>query len=327
MSHARRVGNVAALVAVALLAPVPPALAGPPGSEAKQTAARLVDEGVARYDAGDYQAALEKFQAAYEAFASPKIFLNLGEALRKLGRDAEAADAYERFLAETGNAPEVSDAKKRIARDGLEGLRARLGRLRVDADLTTTTLTLDARPWKPVPGRPAYVAAGRHEIVATAPGYLEKRLTVEVSAGQEKQVSLKLEAESGAAQGQVGGPEGALTTAPSGRRRTWTWVAAGAAGVMLLGGIIFGAQASSAYDDFKAGKFGQDPLKYDQMRDDVSTKATAANVLFVGAGLAAATAGVLFYFEGRRPEPTAGTQVNLAAGPGGQLGLAVSGRF
>src|SRR5262245_49662483 len=164
-------------------------------SGSRQAAARLLDEGVARYDAGDYQGALEKFRAAYDTYASAKIFLNIGEALRKLHKDLDAAEAFERFLADTANAPEVSDAKKALARSALAELRPRLGRLRVDADLSSSaTLTLDGAPFHPPFGRPVYVMPGRHELIANAPGYLEKRRTVDVAGGEEKRVTLMLEA-------------------------------------------------------------------------------------------------------------------------------------
>src|SRR2546429_3454963 len=133
------VANRGALAFAVLVASAPLAASAQPAAESqKLLAARLLDEGVARFDAGDYASALEKFQAAYEAYPSPKIFLNLGEALRRLHRDPAAADAYDRFLTETATAPEVSDAKKRVAQSALEELRGRLGRLRIDSDLTAS---------------------------------------------------------------------------------------------------------------------------------------------------------------------------------------------
>ena len=64
-----------------------------------QTEARaLFKEGNRLLDAGDYVGALDMFKGAYSRWPNVKILLNLGTALRQLGRNVEAAEHYEKYL-------------------------------------------------------------------------------------------------------------------------------------------------------------------------------------------------------------------------------------
>ena len=54
--------------------------------QAKARAQALLSEGTAAYGRGDYATALDKFTAAYRIFPSPKLWFNIGQANRDLGR-------------------------------------------------------------------------------------------------------------------------------------------------------------------------------------------------------------------------------------------------
>ena len=60
--------------------------------------------GADRLKAGDYAEALVQFQQAYELVPSPKIHYNFGLAYMGLGRNAQAAEAFDAFLAEASDA-------------------------------------------------------------------------------------------------------------------------------------------------------------------------------------------------------------------------------
>src|SRR5512141_1991813 len=73
--------------------------------EGARAAARvLAQEGAQLFEKNDLPGALDKFKQAYDKFPSPKLFLNIGQALRGLGRNVEALAAFERFLAEAKDA-------------------------------------------------------------------------------------------------------------------------------------------------------------------------------------------------------------------------------
>jgi tetratricopeptide (TPR) repeat protein len=52
------------------------------------------------FDRGGLAEALEKFEQADAEYASPKLFFNIGQANRDLGRPVEAIEYFERFLTE-----------------------------------------------------------------------------------------------------------------------------------------------------------------------------------------------------------------------------------
>ena len=83
------------------------AFAQPP-STAKVDAKSLMQSGIKLFEAKDYLGALAVFRDAYARFPSSKILINIGTTLKELGRDAEAANAYQAYL----DAPDADAAKK-----------------------------------------------------------------------------------------------------------------------------------------------------------------------------------------------------------------------
>jgi tetratricopeptide (TPR) repeat protein len=66
----------------------------------------LMIEGVKQLQAKSYEQALANFLEAYAKFPSPKILLNIGSTLRDMGRLADAANTYQRYLADPATGPE-----------------------------------------------------------------------------------------------------------------------------------------------------------------------------------------------------------------------------
>src|SRR5260221_13660037 len=87
--------SAALLVALFALGAAAPVRAD---DDARARAKALKEAGAAALDRGDAARALEKFRAAYDAFPSPNLRFNLGLALARLGRDAEAATEFQAFL-------------------------------------------------------------------------------------------------------------------------------------------------------------------------------------------------------------------------------------
>jgi hypothetical protein len=66
-----------------------------PADEATRNAARVLgEEGLARYDQGEYAAALEKFDKADALYPAPTLRLRAGRSLEKLGRWVEASERW-----------------------------------------------------------------------------------------------------------------------------------------------------------------------------------------------------------------------------------------
>ena len=112
------------LILLAILAQASPPTGDP---QAKAQAQALLGQGTKLYQQGDVADALEKFQAAYAAFPSPKLMFNIGQANRDLSRPVEALEAFEKFLAGAADAPPemIADAHKSVSQ-----LQEKLGRIR-----------------------------------------------------------------------------------------------------------------------------------------------------------------------------------------------------
>jgi hypothetical protein len=81
-------------------------------------------------DAGDPGGALAVFQRAYMRSPNPELLLNIGTSYKRLGRNAAAANAYQRYLDEPGGDPSrVSEVRTLLA-----VLDTSVGRLDIDLD-------------------------------------------------------------------------------------------------------------------------------------------------------------------------------------------------
>src|SRR5262249_33428834 len=107
----------------------------------KDRAAALVSEGSSRFAARDYAGALDKYDAAFVIYPSPKIHYNRALALEKLHRDAEAADDYELFITLATDAPRESVDQ---ARRALAALERAVGKLEIEASVVAAA-TVDRR--------------------------------------------------------------------------------------------------------------------------------------------------------------------------------------
>jgi tetratricopeptide (TPR) repeat protein len=259
----------------------------------KQRAAKLLDEGVAQFEEGRAADAYASFQAAYRLYPSSKILLNMGQALKALGRNAEAAQAYERFLVEMSALPEVGDRRVSLARAGLAEVLPRIGRLHLEVSPPDAVVSLDGASLGPASRlRTLYVEPGEHRLTATAAGFRDGSALASATAGYEQRVSLALEA----IPPEPAAPVVAEAPPPAPRRR-WTWVAAGSSAAFLAGGVGVWLHARSLFDEYRKTDSGP---RWDELRQDIGREKILYRVLFGAAGVAAITAGTLYYYEGSR---------------------------
>jgi hypothetical protein len=113
---------------------------------ARPIAQALMLEGVKQLQAKTYEQALANFLEAYAKFPSPKILLNIASTLRDMGRLADAANTYQRYLLDPATGPErVAEVKELL--------------LKLDESLTILTvrvfprgssISIDGGPFIPV---------------------------------------------------------------------------------------------------------------------------------------------------------------------------------
>ena len=138
-------------------------------AQAKAHAQGLLSEGTAAYGRGDYATALDKFTAAYEIFPSPKLWFNIGQANRDLGRPVEAVAAFDRFLRNAGDAPPETLAE---ARRSTAELKTKLGQIQVTCATDGAEITVDGKQVGSTPlGEMVWTTPGRHQVAVQHAGF------------------------------------------------------------------------------------------------------------------------------------------------------------
>jgi hypothetical protein len=308
------------LVPLVLVALVAQATSPAEDSEAKTKAQALLKEGARLYQNGELVPALDKFNAAYAAFQSPKLLFNIGQASRDLGRYVEAMTAFERFLEEDPEAPAdmIAEAEKSVAE-----LQGKLGKLRIQCSKDGAEISVDGKLVGVAPlARPVWAEQGSHQVTARHPDTAPAVEDVEVNAGwvhtvvmslpalvevpPPKQVAVKPAAvvEIPLSPGPERSPDQPSVTHPG---RTWTWVAAGSAVVFAGTAVGLGLATRSKFDSLNkscgsaspAALAGEPYRCSDGEVDAVLLRRNLTNVSWGLAAAAAVTAGVLFFVEGR----------------------------
>ena len=211
-----RSGLVACVLAGAILAVAVPSAhaggddtdAGSPGESNKKAKAQaLVRAASELYMAGKYEEALPLFRQAYELYPSPKIIMNTGSTLAKLGRHAEAANVYQMFL----HLPDRDRSKDPEVRAIItRQLAPRLGRLDIaisGGPAEGIVLYIDDQKVDRRDGEPIWVTPGARVVRADGPRFRADPVRVEIAAGKVLEVKLV---------GQLlpSGPDGDNVTGP-----------------------------------------------------------------------------------------------------------------
>jgi tetratricopeptide (TPR) repeat protein len=97
----------------------PPGASGPVAPA--KTARDYIDRATKSFQAGNYQAAIDDYYAAYQLKSLSQILFNIAQTHRKAGQTQEALSIYERFLREDPKSPLVPEAEAHAA-----AMRARL---------------------------------------------------------------------------------------------------------------------------------------------------------------------------------------------------------
>lgn len=103
----------------------------------------LMTEGVRLLLAGSYDQALANLLEAYASFPHPMILLNIASTLRDMGKPADAANTYQRYLSDPLTGPErVAEVKAVLAK-----LDGELTILTVRVAPRLSAISIDGGPW------------------------------------------------------------------------------------------------------------------------------------------------------------------------------------
>jgi hypothetical protein len=166
----RSLRRTAMVLAILVWLPVLPAAAEEGGSVAE--ARRWFDEAAKDEAAGNWAAALERFERVARVKPTPQVLLHIALCQRRLGRLVAALDSSTRALAaaEVGGLTDVVP----VAREMRDSLEQEVPQLRLQAPAAPPALevVLDGKLLAPDEiARPLRVDPGPHRVEARAPGH------------------------------------------------------------------------------------------------------------------------------------------------------------
>ncbi len=202
----------------------------------KQEAKRCRDAGVTAWERGDYLIALDQFDRAYASFPAPNLLFNKGQVLSDLGRDLEALEVFERFLAEAQNPPAEFSG---VSKSKIAILSKRVAHLDVRALDAGAEIAVDGHAVGKAPlSSPIRVSAGNHQVSAQLAGFEPALLFANPRSGETAQVRIALH--------KIGEDNRPL------KKKWWLWTAvSGAAAVVATSialGVVYGTRDPRAAD-------------------------------------------------------------------------------
>ena len=174
--------------------------AAAPSADSTERAQEEFKKGMELYDSKQYTEAIDRFEASYDAVASPNTRLMVARCLRELGKVGESYAMFEEGLVEAELAASKEARYAHTAgavREELAELRPKVGLIVVkvegnppaEATLTVGGRRVDRAAWvRPVPTDPGKVTV----VLVTPSG--EEREVVEVEAGGTQSVDFEYEA-------------------------------------------------------------------------------------------------------------------------------------
>jgi tetratricopeptide (TPR) repeat protein len=294
--------------------------------------------------------ACPKFEASLRIDPVLGTRLNLATCYERIGKLASAWGLYRESIE---LARKAGDLKRHdYAQQQADALEPRLPRLALAAPSPRPAGFVVTRDGTPIAagalGVALYVDPGEHEVTASAPGFEAFTQTITLVPGKAEtlvipdlkpapEAALSVSpAKSPATSPKTSAIDGRVATTepapPMSPRRKYTAIGLGGAGVAAIGvGLLFGAKASSAFQDAKAlcsDDLVCAPESYDQGKQrtrDARASATASTVLVAAGGAAIAAGAIVILTRPRTRERAMARIVPVTHNRG--AGLAILGRF
>jgi hypothetical protein len=284
-------------------------------SENKAAASAAFDRAKQLMDGGDTEAACEQFARSQELDPQFGTQYNLALCYEQQGRIASAWLLFRDVAQLDSNAKRKKDSARRAS-----ALEPKLTRLLVTTTGATPGLvvTRDGVDVTRLVGVEDPIDPGHYQLVASAPGYANQVVDVEVHADKGAVVTVKIPALEEEAVEEPDHPDVTPDTharrieepddGPSpyrghpGRGRKLAGIGVAGVGVVALGvGLVFGAKASSSWSEVEdlcgADLRCSNDADYQRAQGLVSDTRSAGNLstILVGVGAVAVTAGVILW--------------------------------
>lgn len=243
-----------------------------------------------------YEEAYAEFKRAYELARSPTILGNIGLCAMKLERDAEAIEAYTRYLAEV---KDLDPSERAQAERDLVTLKAGLARVivesRPDGAIVQDT-RIPARGeaitnlYGSIQGRTELaVRRGHHVIKARFPDGAESTWEADIDGGEHHVFERPAEAPPVRVARTI--PEQPSMTRPLPKS---VYIGGIATGVLAAGTIVTGILAVSTRSEFDAANDGTQPDRASDLRSTGQTLNVVSDV-FLGATIIGAAVTTYLY--------------------------------
>jgi tetratricopeptide (TPR) repeat protein len=160
----------------------------------RKAAIKLVTQGDRLFKKGDYDAALAKYQEAFQIFPSPKIFYPMAKSEEKLGRTLDALAHYEKFIDEAGD--DVNEDLRVDAQVSIQELEKTLAVVRFDVRPEGVTIAVDGKEVGVSPlDKPVRLPAGEHTYHFEKTGWTRVDKSARLAAGDklDEQITLREE--------------------------------------------------------------------------------------------------------------------------------------
>jgi hypothetical protein len=266
-----------------------------------------------------YEEASTEFKRAYDLVHSPTILGNIGLCAMKLERDAEAIDAYTRYLAEVND---LTPAERAQTERDLVTLKAGLARVTVESQPDGAVIRDTRFPargetvtnsYGPLHGKVELgLRRGHHIFKARYPDGAESTWEVDVNGDEAHVFERPVEKPSAPITTQATPDQ--VPTRPVPRVVYITGIATG---VLAVGTIVTGVLAVNTQSKFESANDGTNRDRASDLRSTGQTLNIVSDVC-LGATILGAAATAYLYFT--RPTVPATPTAGVLVLPGGILG-------
>ena len=262
--------------------------------DVEKAATALFEQGRQLAEAGQKDAACDKFESSLRLDPQIGTKLNVAACREDKGRLVEAYGLFESAALDADRTQKTGRAT--FARQRMDLLAKKLVRVRftiADPELPGLAIKIGNRELpKPEWSRPQVMIAGRYAIVATAPGMREQRFQHTARAGLEIAIAVVAFEPTGTPAPIPPPVPQRLPSDEPPRPSRVPWIVGAAGGITLAGSIALGLHAKTRHGSaFDRGD--QDGVESAQREADIAT-----GVAVVGAALV--TVGVVLYVRDRK---------------------------
>lgn len=229
-----------------------------PSEEARQRALPIFREGIAKFDAGYYQEAIELFERAYATFPSHRIHTRIALAYKWLGNNLKALEHYELYLEKVRGTPEAERDAALVAEVEAEvkGLLARVAQIRIlcegpaGAELRVNGQLVGTAPID----KTIRLMPGDANVTGMANGHHAFKRDIQISGGQLATVRVSLIAIRPKVVREIVHPHVPWF------KRWWVWTAVGVAVAAGVAGAGLGAYYNRPIRELEGTRLNHDSL-------------------------------------------------------------------